>query len=175
LFALYDRVLAVYSRLPADMASSHNDLKPENILYDGVRPWLIDWEAAFFNDRYNDLAVLANLIVEDEGEEGVYLREYFGQPPTPFESARLFFMRQVHHLFVALGYLFLASLKTTVDLAAPVPAYDAFHRRLGAWEIDLSDPRNKILYARVLRARLLENVGGPRWNETLRILAAPPA
>lgn len=36
-------------------------MKPENILFDGVRSRLVDWEAASLNDRYTDLAVVANL------------------------------------------------------------------------------------------------------------------
>ena len=46
------------------MVSSPNDLfKPDNILFDGQGVWLVDWEAAFLNDRYADLAVVANLVV----------------------------------------------------------------------------------------------------------------
>src|SRR5262249_9159598 len=65
-----------------DMVSSHNDLfKPDNILFDGQRVWLVDWEAAFRNDRYADLAVVANLVVANEAEERVYLREYSEHRP----------------------------------------------------------------------------------------------
>jgi hypothetical protein len=61
------------------MVSSHNDFfKPDNILFDGHRLWLVDWEAAFLNDRYADLAVVASLVVTNDAEERVYLQEYFG-------------------------------------------------------------------------------------------------
>src|SRR4051812_41980224 len=56
----YARVTAVYVRHDSDVVSSHNDLKPENMVFDGERVWLVDWEAAFLNDRYSDLAVMAN-------------------------------------------------------------------------------------------------------------------
>src|ERR1022692_2472698 len=36
----------------SNWVSSHNDLTPENSLFDGDRGWLVDWEAAFLNDRY---------------------------------------------------------------------------------------------------------------------------
>ena len=69
------QIAAVYPHHQSDMVSSHNDLfKPDNILFDGNRVWLVDWEAAFLNDRYADLAVVANLIVTNEAEEQVYLQ-----------------------------------------------------------------------------------------------------
>ena len=72
------------------MVSSHNDLfKPDNILFDGKRVWLVDWEAAFLNDRYADLAVAANLVVTNNAEERVYLQEYFGGPPDQYQLAVL--------------------------------------------------------------------------------------
>ena len=80
LFARYARVFAVYPHHDPDMVSSHNDLfKPDNILFDGHRVWLVDWEAAFPNDRYADLAVVANLVVTNNAEERVYLQEFFGR------------------------------------------------------------------------------------------------
>jgi serine/threonine protein kinase len=79
LFQGYARVASVYPRHDSDMVSSHNDLKPENILFDGDRVWLVDWEAAFLNDRYHDLAVVANFVVTNDAEEEAYLRTYFGE------------------------------------------------------------------------------------------------
>jgi aminoglycoside phosphotransferase (APT) family kinase protein len=66
LFQRYAGVANVYPRNDSDMVSSHNDLKPENILFDGDRVWLVDWEAAFLNDRYQDLAVVANFVVTND-------------------------------------------------------------------------------------------------------------
>jgi hypothetical protein len=60
LLAQYARVAAAYSSLDPDLAPSHNDLfKPDNILFDESRLWLVDWEAAFQNDRYADLNEVA--------------------------------------------------------------------------------------------------------------------
>ena len=69
-FARYAELAAVYPHDDAEMVSSHNDLfKPDNILFDGQRVWLVDWEAAFLNDRYADLAVVANQVVTNDEEE----------------------------------------------------------------------------------------------------------
>ena len=69
IFTRYEQVCAVYPRLDSDMVSSHSDLKPENILFDGQRVWLVDWQAAFVNDRYFDLAVVANFVVTNDADE----------------------------------------------------------------------------------------------------------
>src|SRR5580658_3469877 len=59
-FARYAELAAVYPYDDSEMVSSHNDLfKPDNIIFDGQRIWLVDWEAAFLNDRYADLAAVA--------------------------------------------------------------------------------------------------------------------
>ncbi|MFZ0589745.1 MAG: phosphotransferase [Bryobacteraceae bacterium] len=85
LLAQYARIAAAYSSLDPDLAPSHYDLfKPDNILFDGSRLWLVDWEAAFQNDRYADLAVVANMLVANEEEEQIYLQEYFGAPPDSY-------------------------------------------------------------------------------------------
>src|SRR5882762_1167901 len=117
LFARYAQVSAVYPLRDADMVSSHNDLKPENILFDGHRIWLVDWEAAFLNDRYADLAVIANYLVTNDAEEKLYLQEYFGQPPDRYQLARFFLMQQIVHIFYALVYLLLGSSGQPVSLS----------------------------------------------------------
>jgi thiamine kinase-like enzyme len=45
--------------------------RPEagKLLFDGQRVWLVDWQAAFVNDRYFDLAVAANFVVTNDADE----------------------------------------------------------------------------------------------------------
>jgi aminoglycoside phosphotransferase (APT) family kinase protein len=101
LLARYQQVAAAYSSLDSDLAPGHNDLfKPDNMLFDGSRLWLVDWEAAFQNDRYGDLAVVANMIVTNESEERIYLQEYFGEGPDEYQRARFYLMRQLAHMFL---------------------------------------------------------------------------
>jgi aminoglycoside phosphotransferase (APT) family kinase protein len=171
-FARYAQVAAVYPHNAADLVSSHNDLfKPDNILFDGHRVWLIDWEAAFLNDRYADLAVLANLVVNNDAEERVYLREYFGQPPEEYELARFFLMQQIAHMFYAMAFLLLGSSGKPVDWSAAVPEFSDFRRRIWAGEVDLADKHTKTIYGRLHWERLLSNVRKARFNEALRIVA----
>jgi thiamine kinase-like enzyme len=73
------------SQAGIDMVSCHMDLKPENILFDGQHVWLTDWQAAFVNDRYFDLAVAANFLLTNDADELTYLERYFGQRPNEYQ------------------------------------------------------------------------------------------
>jgi hypothetical protein len=172
LFAWHAQLAAVYPYQDADMVSSHNDLfKPDNILFDGQRVWLVDWEAAFRNDRYADLAVVANLVVTNEAEERIYLQEYFGRPPDPYQQARYFLMQQIVHLFYTMAFLFLGSSGEPVDQSEKAPEFTDFHRRVWAGEVNLSDKDTKTVYGRVHWERLKQNVQQARFNEAARIVS----
>jgi thiamine kinase-like enzyme len=169
LLAGYRRVAAVYSRLDSDLAPGHNDLfKPDNMLFDGNRLWLVDWEAAFQNDRYADLAVVANMIVTNELEERIFLQEYFGEPPDEYQRARFYLMRQLAHVFYAMAFLTLGS---SGDRIEPVPAYPDFQRRFWAREVALADNQAKIVYGRVHWQQLSQNMRQARFDEALRIVS----
>jgi len=166
------QVAAAYPRHDLEMVSSHNDVfKPDNILFDGSRVWLVDWEAAFLNDRYADLAVIANLVVTNDGEERIYLQAYFGQPPDEYQLARFFLMRQVAHIFYAVAFLFLGSSGRRLDLAVPAPDFQDFHRRMWSGEVNLSDMDTKVAYGRVHWEQLLRNMRQPRFNEAVKIVS----
>ena len=171
-FARYAEVAAVYPHDDREMVSSHNDLfKPDNILFDGQRIWLVDWEAAFLNDRYADLAVVANQLVTNDEEEMVYLQEYFGAAPNPYQLARFHLMQQISHLFYTMAFLFLGSSGKPIDWSETVPEFGDYHRRMWAGEVDLVDKDVKIVYGRVHWERLLQNVRQARYNEALRIVS----
>jgi aminoglycoside phosphotransferase (APT) family kinase protein len=177
LFSLYEQVAAAYPRpdpdmVYPDMVSSHNDFfKPDNILFDGHRVWLVDWEAAFLNDRYADLAVVANLLVTNDAEERIYLQEYFGQPPDQYQLARFFLMQQVAHIFYAMAFLSIGSAGKPIDWSETVPSFQDFHRRFWAGDVSLTDNHTKIVYGRVHWERLVQNTRQARFKEALRIVA----
>src|SRR5690242_11123733 len=163
LLTRYEQVAAVYSRLDPDLAPGHNDLfKPDNMLFDGRRLWLVDWEAAFQNDRYADLAVVANMIVTSDAEERVYLHEYFGGPPDEYQRARFYLMQQLAHMFYAMALLTLGS---PADLSEPVPAYRDYQRRFWAREIGLPDNQAKAVFGRVHWEQLAHNMRQSRFDE----------
>jgi hypothetical protein len=172
LFTLYEQLSAACQSDDADMVASHNDLfKPDNILFDGRRISLVDWEAAFLNDRYADLAVLANQLVTNDDEEQAYLEDYFGAPPDRYQQAKFHLMQQLAHLFYTLAFLHHGATGKPADWSAPVPELIDYQRRLWAQEFDLLDKDVKIVYARVQWERLLRNVAQPRYEESLRIVS----
>src|SRR5579871_451843 len=166
LLALLARVAAVYARWEADMVSSHNDLfKPDNILFDGSRVWLVDWEAAFLNDRYADLAVVANMLVSNDAEEGLYLQEYFGHAPDEYQLARFFLMRQVARIFYSMVFLWMGS-------PGEPERVTEFQRQYWTGEVNLVEKPMKTVFGRFNRERLLESVRSPRFEEALKIVSA---
>lgn len=84
-FQQYARIAAIYPRLPSDIVFYHDDLKPENILFDGHQLWLADWQAAFVNDHYFDLAIVANFVLNNHTDELTYLQKYFEQSPDDYQ------------------------------------------------------------------------------------------
>ena len=172
LFQLYARVQSVYSRQDAEMVSSHNDLKPENILFDGTRVWLVDWEAAFLNDPYTDLAVTANFVVTNDAEEEIYLRTYFGEAVSEYRLARFYLMRQALHMFYAMIFLLLGSSGKLIEPNAEAPDFRDFHDGIWAGEISLATTETKLQYGRVHMNQVLRNMRTVRFQDALRIVSS---
>ena len=161
-------------RLPASRFGygvCHSDLKPENILFDGQRVWLVDWQAAFVNDRYFDLAVVANFVLNDDADEWTYLEQYFGKPPDEYQRARFFLMRQVVHMFYAAVFLLLGSEGKPISQSEDPPSFRDFHRRIWAGEVNLADNDMKTLYGMVHWERLLHNMRQTRFDDALGIVS----
>jgi aminoglycoside phosphotransferase len=176
LFARYAQLAEVYPRDERDMVSSHNDLfKPDNLLFDGERLWMVDWEAAFRNDRYADLAVVSSLVATNEAEERAFLQAYFGQPPDEYQLARFYHMQQLVHLFYTMAFLYLGSAGKPIDTSEKVPEFGEFQRRMWAGEVDVADKQVKIVYGRSHWERLRRNTRQPRFEEAMRIVAGAAA
>jgi hypothetical protein len=171
LLQLHARIAGVYRRYDSDMVSSHNDLKPENIVFDGERVWLVDWEAAFLNDRYSDLAVMANFVVTNDADEEVYLRTYFGEAADEYTLARFYLMRQVVHMFYAMAFILSGSAGKPIELNAKAPAFRDLHNRIWAGEVSFADNETKMQYGTIHMNQLLQNMRGMRLQEALRIVS----
>ena len=156
--ARYTQLTSVCPSKTGDMVSSHNDLKPENYLFDGQRVWLVDWEAAFLNDRYFDLAIVANFVTAGPAEERAYLEDYFEHPPEECQLARFFLTQQRLHMFYAAVFLFLGTADKPLDRSESIPEFRDFHRRIWSHEVDLADSRMRTIYGMVHWQRFLENM-----------------
>ncbi len=171
LFERYARVDSVYPRHDAELVASHNDLKPENILFDGSRVWLVDWEAAFLNDRYFDLAMVANFVVANDAEENSFLQSYFGEPVSEYKRARFYLMRQVAHMSYVMVFMRLGSGGKPIEPNTNAPDFRDFHNRIWAGEVSLATDEPKLQYAYVHMNQLLQNMRTTRFQDALRVVA----
>jgi aminoglycoside phosphotransferase (APT) family kinase protein len=170
LFERYARLASTYPRHDSELVASHNDLKPENILFDGSRVWLVDWEAAFLNDRYFDLAMVANFVVTNDTEEDAFLRTYFGEPVSEYKLARFYLMRQVAHMSYAMVFMRLGSGGKPIESNTKAPGFRDLHNRIWAGEVSLATDEPKLQYANVHINQLLQNMRTPRFQDSLRVV-----
>jgi thiamine kinase-like enzyme len=170
-FSYYSQIQQSYPRQDPDLVSSHNDLNFNNVLFDGVKFWVIDWEAAFQNDRYADLANIANAFVSNETQEEVYLTAYFDDSPSEYQRARLFLMQQVSHMFYAMLMMKFAAAQKPAgwnhDDSMDTPSLADFRKQIGAGEIALASYEGKLLFAKVALNEALRNMKSPRFAEAI--------
>ena len=168
LFHRYADVQKVYPRDDTDFVASHNDLKPQNIIFDGNRIWLVDWESAFLNDQYADLAIVANFFVTDEAREEVYLRAYFGEPAGEYRRARFYLMRQAVSMFYATLLLLEASRSgLSIDANLTMPDFREFHQDLILGKVDMMKTEAKAQYGKIHLREMLRAMRTPRFEEAV--------
>lgn len=172
MFRRFADLMKVYPRNDAELVASHNDVKPQNMIFDGERLWLVDWEAAFLNDRYVDLAIAANFFVRDD-QEAAYLDAYFGTRTNPYQHARFYLIRQALHVFYA-AFLFVTAARAgaSIDSTANVSDFDDFHRCLISGDVDLATPDAKVQYAFVHLEAARRHVQTARFEEALGLVAS---
>lgn len=176
LFAQYTVLRNVYPRGTSDWVSCHNDLKPENILFDGERSLLVDWEAIFLNDRYFDLAMVANFVIAGVEEEREYLKAYFGQEPTPYQHARFFLMRQLAHTSYFTFFMRLVhETGTTINPDDERPDFREFNNRMWIGGVDLNDTNERLQYAWAHLEQLKRNFASARFKEALKTVVQQSA
>jgi thiamine kinase-like enzyme len=170
-FRYYAQIQKAYPRYDADLVSSHNDLNPGNILFNGQKIWIVDWESAFQNDRYADLAIVANFFVLDEAQEEVYLKAYFGNSLDAYKKARFFLMRQVCYMFYAMMLLNLAaSLRpphSIIDEGMDTPRYREFREQIGSGKVSSTSYEGHLLFGKVLLNEALYSMKAPAFAESI--------
>jgi thiamine kinase-like enzyme len=172
LFELYARIGTVYPRNdPDNLVSCHNDVKRDNIIFDGARPWLVDWEAARLNDRYLDLAAIANFVVKNDNDETDFLKRYFRETFDEYKQARFFLMSQVVHMFCFTLCSVPGSAGKSIDINMRTLSFNEFHDRLWNCEIKLDNNDEILHYALVHMKELMNSMQTKRFDESLRIVA----
>ena len=169
----YDAAARVYPRRVMDLAVAHNDLKADNILFDGERVWLVDWESAFLNDRYVDLAVAANFFVRNDAQESDFLSAYFDRPASDYERARFYLMRQIVHTFAAAFCVTLAAGRGERFVpVTPPEEFDAFHQALIERTVDLAAADALMRYGQVHLERAVRNGRTQRFADSIALVSA---
>lgn len=166
LFDRFAELAAVYPR-DAELVASHDDLKPQNVLYDGRRLWLVDWEAAFLNDRFFDLAVAGNFFARDDAEHARFAALYLGRTPSDVERARALLVRVTCHVSYAALFALLAARGGAPIDAAPAADFRAFHDGLISGAEDTRDAATKLRYAKVHLVEGLRLVRAARFRDAL--------
>ena len=170
-FRLYAKIQQKYPRHDPNVVSSHNDLNYNNILFDGTKFWIIDWEAAFQNDRYVDLANIANGFVNNEAQEETYLRVYFGDALDETKRARFFLMQQTCHFFYAMVMLQMVDARTPkgvlFDAKMQTPSYADFRQLIGTGQVQLSTNEGQLLFAKVMLNEALRKMQSQRFEYAL--------
>lgn len=178
ILAYYDLIRTHYPWQDTDTVPSHNDLNPNNIICDGEKIWIVDWDAAYQNDRYVDLAIAANFFVTNEINENKFLEAYFGNVLNEYIRARFFIMQQICRIVYAILMFKLA------NTAISTPAIDDHEMRsaslqtigeqLGSGKLSLSSGKGQLLYGKALLNEALKNVRSPRFGTSLGLLADAP-
>ena len=167
-FRRYAEMVKVYPRNDTELVASHNDLKPQNMRFDGERIWLVDWESAFLNDEYVDLAIAANFFVKDEAHEEAYLSAYFGEAANEYQRSRFYLMRQALSMFYA-ALLLLEASRAALSIAADMttPDFREFHQDLIADKVDMLTAEAKLQYGMIHLREALRNMRTPRFEEAV--------
>lgn len=175
LFGLFDKIKSTYAPNSRDLVACHNDLKPENILFDGESAWLVDWEAAFLNDRYADLAMVANFVIRNDADESDYLKAYFREEANEYQQARFFLMRQIVHFSYFVVFTLMGKTPgKPIDPCMAKPGFKEFHELIWAGKISMADMDARIQYALVHMEQLEHNLQLKRFDESLAIVSNYP-
>lgn len=172
-FKYYAEIQKVYPRYDKDIVSSHNDLNPNNLLCDGKKIWVIDWEAAFQNDRYVDLAITKNYALS--AQEEPFLKAYFGNYLDSYKEARFFLMQQICLIFYAMAFMKLIIASQPPDFSHDTNMetlrLQDFHVQLGNGKVTLASYEGKFSYAKTLLNEALYNMKTPRFAKSIAKIA----
>jgi thiamine kinase-like enzyme len=173
LYGIYERIVNVYPRYDMEnWVSCHNDSKPENIVFDGQRPWFVDWESAFLNDRYLDLAIVANFIVMNEKDEAAYLETYFEEVVDEYKHARLFLMQEILHFYYFIFLMAFDNGEKPIDISKINKRdFREFHNEMWDSLTSLAYPDKKREYAMLHIEQFRLKAQTKRFEDSLRIIS----
>lgn len=145
---------------PATHVSSHNDPNPRNLLFDGERLWLVDWETAYRNDPFVDLAILSDNLAHTPELEDALLGTWLNREVEAAQRQRLKVVRSLTRLYYAglLGTLIAPTLPIINDLAAP--SREEFTRGVASGSLKFTAPETRVTLVKMALAGFLGSLGG---------------
>ena len=171
----FGRICAAYPWDDAAQVSSHNDVNPFNVLFDGERLWLIDWEIAFRNDPFADVAGVANNFADPAAQAGVekgvddaLLHAWLGHAPDGRARCRLALMRQLNRLFYACLMLSTSAGQHPPETDLDALSVDAFRAEVESGRLALGSPLLLHTMGKMQLAGFLGGLVADGFDETLR-------
>ena len=175
-FAYYEVIKACYPWHDSDKVSSHNDLNPNNMIFDGEKIWIIDWEAAFKNDRYVDLAITANFFAVADQEEHIMLETYFGDGLKEYNRARFFIMRQICRIVYAMLMFRLANASARTgaihDPNMEGVTITVIRKQLADGQLNLAEYQGQLLFGKAMLNEALNNMRSARFDTSIEELSS---
>jgi aminoglycoside phosphotransferase (APT) family kinase protein len=179
----FEALAAAYPWAAEPRVASHNDINHNNLLFDGVRLWLIDWETAFRNDPFLDVAVIAGetllTISQDSSSrpdlEAALLGAWLGRAADQRARDRLALMKPLSRFYQV--SLMLSGFADRPMPGTPVTDLAAMTRsefRAARAQGRLADrsPELPIAYAKILLAEFWELCAAPETKAAMRRLAS---
>lgn len=172
-FQQYEILKAKFQLAAADLVFSHNDLNPNNILCDGNKLWIIDWDVAYPNNRYIDLANVANFFVHTPDQEKAFLKVYFGNDANDQQMARFFAMRQICRIVYAMLMFQIVAQSKPADYehsqdmeGIDMPTFGAL---MGEGKVSLAEYDGQLMYGKALLNTAVAQMRTPRFAASLAI------
>jgi hypothetical protein len=172
-FAWFEKIKSANPFDKSDLVLSHNDLNPNNVLCDGKKIWIIDWDTAYINDRYIDLANAANYYVHTEAQELVYLKTYFDGKVDHIKLARLYIMRQVCRIIYSMMMFQLASVGKPIgylhDQEMDGYTLKAFVPMRATGALSLAEYEGRLFYGKTLLNEAVQAMRERRFKNALSV------
>ncbi|NLR77327.1 phosphotransferase [Chitinophaga eiseniae] len=169
----YEKIKTSYPWHDTDKVFSHNDLNPSNILCDGKVVWIIDWDTAFVNDRYLDLASVANFFIYSPDQEAAFLKTYFSEV-NDYHISRFYVMRQISRIIYAVMMLQLAAQAKPADYAHDQQMEGVFLKDvgplLGSGALSLATYEGQFMYGKALMNEAVQQMCTGRFEDALVLL-----
>lgn len=154
-----------------ELSPCHNDLNPNNILFSGNQIKIIDWEGAGMGDPYFDLATIVLFFVFDPKDEDLFLKSYFGAPPTKMQKNRLYLMKQVALCFYGLALLGASHPEQqpplSVEEIEALPRFSDFLIAIGKGREKMSSPLSLQKFSYTALKQALNNMKTSEFSDAL--------